>query len=153
MSRAGVCAALLVTAELVGAVGSPAQATGLAAFAVDGDAITSPLEGRAGDAERGRAIVLDRATGNCLICHQVPVASELFQGELGGDLAGVGARLSTGQIRLRLVDQSRLNPATLMPPYFRADGLTRVAPRFAGQPVLTAQQIEDVIAWLATLKQ
>ena len=116
------------------------------------DAIDQPLEGLAGDSERGRAIVLNRATGNCLICHKVPIPSELFQGELGPDLAGVAARLSASQLRLRMVDQTRLNPRTLMPPYYRTEGLTRVAEQFRGKPVLTAQEIEDVVAWLAALK-
>lgn len=106
----------------------------------------------AGDAVRGQEVVLDRATGNCVICHRVPVAGVAFQGDLGPDLAGIGDRLTAGQIRFRLVDQSRLNPSTLMPPYYRTDGLTRVAERFRGRPALSAQQIEDVVAWLVTLK-
>lgn len=123
-------------------------------FTVDGDAIRNPLGGYAGNVARGRAIVLDRSNGNCLICHTVPnEPSELFQGTIGPGLAGVGARLSPGQIRLRLVDQRRLNPATVMPPYHRVEGLVRVAPRFAGRPVLEAQQIEDVVAYLASLKE
>lgn len=116
------------------------------------DASPVSLTGKPGDAIRGRAIVLDRRVGNCLICHKAPVEGEPFQGDLGPDLAGVAARLSEGQIRYRLVDQSRLNPATLMPPYHRTDGLSRVAERFQGLPVLRADEIEDVVAWLATLK-
>lgn len=130
-----------------------ARAEQLAAYTVVGDAIPKPLGGLAGDASRGRALVLDRALGNCLICHRAPVPAEPFQGEIGPDLAGVASRLTPGQIRLRLVDQSRLDPATLMPPYYRVDNLTRVAPQFAGRPVLEAQQIEDIVAWLATLKE
>ncbi|MFZ4808560.1 MAG: sulfur oxidation c-type cytochrome SoxX [Hyphomicrobiaceae bacterium] len=149
-----------VAAALIGLAGAvvsvPAARAGDAApltvFAVSGDAVDAPLAGRSGDAARGRAIVLDRAGGNCLICHRVPVDSEPFQGELGPDLAGVGARLSVGQIRLRMIDQSLIHAQTLMPPYYRIDGLRRVAPRFAGQSVLSAQEIEDVVAWLADLK-
>jgi L-cysteine S-thiosulfotransferase len=96
--------------------------------------------------------VLDRANGNCLICHQVPEPSEAFQGDLGPDLKGIGSRLSAAQMRLRLVDQSRLNSATLMPPFYRTEGLLRVAPKFAGQPVLKGNEIEDVIAYLVSLK-
>ncbi|MDZ4842820.1 MAG: sulfur oxidation c-type cytochrome SoxX [Hyphomicrobium aestuarii] len=117
------------------------------------DTTRDPIEGLTGEANRGHDIVLDRATGNCLICHRVPVPGQTFPGDLGPDLAGVGSRLTPGQIRYRLVDQSRLNPDTLMPPYYRVDGLTRVAERFRGQPALSAQQIEDVVAWLATLKE
>ncbi|MBX9925678.1 MAG: sulfur oxidation c-type cytochrome SoxX, partial [Hyphomicrobiaceae bacterium] len=82
-----------------------------------------------------------------------PVKGEAFQGNLGPDLAGVGGRLTAGQIRYRLIDQSRLNAETLMPPYYRVDGLTRVADRFRGQTALSAQHIEDVVAWLVTLTE
>ena len=117
------------------------------------DDAPEPLDGLIGDPSRGLAVVLDRAAGNCLICHRVPVDGEAFQGDLGPELAGVGGRLTAGQIRYRVVDQSRLNPETLMPPYYRVDGLTRVADRFRGQTALSAQQIEDVVAWLVTLKE
>jgi L-cysteine S-thiosulfotransferase len=143
---AGMAVAAFFTAT---ALATPANVANAGA----GDsAITQPLEGRTGDPGRGRSIALNRATGNCLICHRVPVPAELFQGDLGPDLAGVGSRLSAAQLRLRMVDQTRLNPQTLMPPYYRTTGLTRVAEPFRGKPVLTAQEIEDVIAWLATLK-
>jgi sulfur-oxidizing protein SoxX len=122
-------------------------------YAVTGDAIVEPLTPEAGDAARGRRIVLDRETGNCLICHKVPEPAESFQGDLGPDLGGIGKRLTAGQIRLRLVDESRLNPQTLMPPYYRVEGLGRVAARYRGKPVLTAQEIEDITAYLGTLTQ
>lgn len=116
------------------------------------DAIPSSLTGATGDAARGRAIVLDRHVGLCLLCHRGPFPDERFQGDLAPNLAGVGARLSPGQIRLRIVDASRVNPQTIMPPYYRKEGLARVAPSHAGKTVLSAQQIEDVVAFLATLK-
>ena len=122
-------------------------------YDVVGDAIPLPLDGRNGDASRGRRLVLDREKGNCLICHRVPVPNEPSQGDLAPSLAGVGGRLDAGQLRYRLVDQSKLNPATLMPPYHRVDGLRRVADRYRGRPVFTAQEIEDVVAWLASLKE
>ena len=121
-------------------------------YTMIGDAIPAPLGDLRGDADRGRALALDRAAGNCLICHKAPVANEPFQGGLGPDLTGVGSRLALGQLRLRLVDQSQLDPATLMPSYYRVANLQRVAERYRGQPVFTAQQIEDVVAWLTTLK-
>ncbi len=123
----------------------------LVAFEVRGDAVPEPLGGCAGDPDRGRAVVVDRRSGNCLICHQFPMPDQPFQGEIGPPMAGVGARLSEGQIRLRLIDQSRLNPATLMPPYYRVDGLTNVAPEYRGRPALDAQALEDVVAYLTTL--
>jgi len=116
------------------------------------DSLPSSLSGAAGDAARGRNIVLDRHVGLCLLCHSGPFPEQSFQGDLAPGLAGVGARLSEGQIRLRIVDASRVNPKTIMPAYFRTEGLTRVAPSQRGKTVLSAQQIEDVVAFLVTLK-
>ena len=116
------------------------------------DAIPSSLTGAAGDPALGRKIVLDRQVGLCLLCHSGPFPEERFQGDLAPDLSGVGARLSAGQIRLRIVDPGRVNPQTIMPAYFRTEGLTRVAPAFRGKPVLSAEEIEHVVAFLVTLK-
>ena len=100
----------------------------------------------------GKKIVLDRHVGLCLLCHSGPFPEERFQGDLAPSLAGVGARLSAGQIRLRIVDSSRVHPNTIMPAYLKSEGLTRVAPAHRGKTVLSAQQIEDVVAFLVTLK-
>jgi L-cysteine S-thiosulfotransferase len=116
------------------------------------DTLPSSLTGAAGDPASGRKIVLDRHVGLCLLCHSGPFPEEQFQGNLAPDLSGVGARLSAGQIRLRIVDSSRVNPNTIMPAYFKSEGLARVAPAHRGKTVLTAQQIEDVVAFLVTLK-
>jgi sulfur-oxidizing protein SoxX len=121
-------------------------------YAVVGDAIPAPLTGSRGDAARGRAIVGNRQVGLCLLCHSGPFPEERFQGTLAPDLKGAGTRWSEGQLRLRMVDSTQINPATIMPPYYRIDGLSRVAPAFAGKPVLNAEQIEDVVAYLLTLK-
>src|SRR5213083_3194135 len=112
------------------------------------DAIPESLTGVKGDPVRGRAIVANRQVGLCLLCHSGPFPEERFQGNLAPDLKGAGARWSEGQLRLRIVDAARLNPQTIMPPYYRVDGLTRVAPGFRGKPILTAEQIEDVVAYL-----
>jgi sulfur-oxidizing protein SoxX len=141
-----------VHAVLVALALARAPAAALEAYTVAGDAIPAPLGGSVGDAARGRALVLDRTRGNCLICHQAPEPNEPFQGTIGPALAGVGARLEPGQIRLRLVDASRLNPETVMPPYFRTEGLRDVAPQYRDRPALTAQEIEDVVAYLASLR-
>ena len=114
--------------------------------------IEKSLTGTNGDAARGRAIVADRHVGLCLLCHSAPIPEERFQGELAPDLKGVGARLSEGQLRLRIVDSSRVNPATIMPSYYRKEGFTRVAPAFRGKTVLSEQQIEDVVAYLMPLR-
>ena len=106
-----------------------------------------------GDAARGRAIVANRSVGLCLLCHSGPIPEERFQGTLSPSLAGAGTRWSAGQLRLRIVDGARLNPDTIMPPYYRKAGLQRVAKAFEGKTILTAEQVEDVVAYLATLKE
>jgi L-cysteine S-thiosulfotransferase len=117
------------------------------------DAMPAPLAGAdQGDAARGRAIVADRQVGLCLLCHSAPIPEERFQGDLAPSLAGAGSRWSEGQLRLRIADPARVNPKTIMPSYFKADGLDRVAPAFRGKTILNAQQIEDVVAYLASLK-
>ena len=116
------------------------------------DSIPASLTGAKGDPARGRAIVTNRQLGLCLLCHSGPFPEERFQGNLAPDLAGAGKRWSEGQLRLRIVDSSRVNPATIMPSYHRTDGFTRVAPAWRGKPVLTADQIEDVVAFLTTLR-
>jgi sulfur-oxidizing protein SoxX len=114
--------------------------------------IEKSLTGTKGDAARGRAIVADRHVGLCLLCHSAPIPEERFQGDIAPDLKGVASRLSEGQLRLRIVDSSRVNPATIMPSYYRTEGLARVAPAFRGKTVLSAEQIEDVVAYLMTLR-
>jgi L-cysteine S-thiosulfotransferase len=115
-------------------------------------AIPEPLTDQPGDAERGRRIVLDREGGDCVICHAMPLPQRQFHGTIGPSLDGVGARYSAGELRLRLVDPKQLNPDTIMPAYHRVEGLQRVHERYRGQPILTAQQVEDVVAYLSTLQ-
>jgi sulfur-oxidizing protein SoxX len=117
-----------------------------------GDAIPASLTGQPGDAARGRAIVANRGLGLCLLCHSGPIAEERFQGDLAPTLAGAGSRWSEGQLRLRIADGARLNADTIMPPYYRTTGLQRVARNFEGKTILSAAQVEDVVAYLATLK-
>ena len=137
-------------AQGVQAVQGVQQAPGRATIV--GDAIPDSLTGHKGDAARGRAIVLNRQVGLCLLCHSGPFPEERFQGNMAPDLKGAGARWSEGELRLRMVDARKLNPQTIMPPYFVVDGMNRVAPAFRGKPILTAEQIEDVVAFLATLR-
>ena len=117
-----------------------------------GDEIPAPLTSTPGDAARGRAIVVQRQQGLCLLCHSGPFPEERFQGSLAPSLEGAGSRWTAGQLRLRLVDGQRLNPATIMPSYYRVEGLERVGNGFKSRPILEAQQIEDVIAFLQTLR-
>lgn len=125
----------------------------LVPYVVEGDAIAAPLTGRPGDPARGRGLIGDRQKSLCALCHAGPFADPHLEGDLAPDLAGVGARLTEGQIRLRVVDMKRLNPATIMPSYYRIDDDDRrVAASWRGRPVLTAGEIEDIVAYLATLK-
>jgi L-cysteine S-thiosulfotransferase len=116
------------------------------------DAIDTPLTAQPGDPLRGRQIVAQRQISACLLCHAGPFPDRHLQGSIGPSLDGVGARLSAGQIRLRVVDARKLNPETMMPPYYVVDGLNRVGRQWQGLPALNAQQIEDVVAFLVTLR-
>ena len=129
-----------------------AAAEDLRRYAVVGDAIPKSLTGAPGDPARGRATLVNRQS-TCILCHNGPFPEEKFQGDLAPSLAGSGSRWSEGQLRLRLVDASSLNDATIMPSYYRADGLTRVGPAWRGKPILSAEQIEDIVAYLVTLRE
>jgi sulfur-oxidizing protein SoxX len=126
--------------------------TTLQPYRIESDAIPKSLTGAAGDAARGREIVTNRQVGLCVLCHAGPFPELRFQSNLAPDLRGVGSRLSEGQLRLRIVDPAHGNPATIMPSYYRTEGLTRVTPALRGKPLLSAGQIEDVVAFLATLR-
>jgi sulfur-oxidizing protein SoxX len=144
----GAVVVLLVWAEFAQAADDEA----LQPYRVVGDAIPESLTGAVGDPAAGRAIVVDRRVGACLLCHTGPFAEERFQGTLAPDLSGAGSRWSAGPLRLRLVDATRLDPATIMPAYYRVDGLTRVGSTWLGRPILSAQQVEDVVTFLTTLR-
>ena len=119
-------------------------------FEVVGDAIPKALPAEPGDAARGRSIVVSRDQGGCTLCHEVP--GEKIFGNVAPTLAGVGAKLSAGQLRLRIADSTRVTPDTPMPSYYRTEGLRQVASPYQGRTILSAQQVEDVVAFLATLK-
>jgi sulfur-oxidizing protein SoxX len=118
----------------------------------EGEVIANSLSGAPGDPARGRLIVLSRQSGLCILCHSGPFPEERFQGNLAPDLEVSAARLSAEQLRARIVDASRFNPNTIMPPYFQKNHGSRVAPQFADKTMLTAQEIEDVVAFLVSLK-
>jgi len=149
---------MLALIALLAVGGAPAGAQerasaeeALRPYAVVGDGIPASLTGQQGDAARGRALVLNRQS-TCLLCHSGPFPEEKFQGNLGPDLKGTGSRWSEAQLRLRLVDAAKFNATTIMPSYYRVQGLTRVAPAWRGKPILSAEQIEDVVAFLSTLR-
>ena len=143
------CRALLALGASLAAFGA-VQAQELRPFTIVGDAIPNSLTGKPGDPVRGRAIVTNRQS-TCLLCHTGPFPEEKFQGNLSPDLHGTGNRWSEGQLRLRVVDARKLNPATIMPPFHATEGLTRVGAAWRGKPILSAEQIEDVVAYLKTL--
>jgi sulfur-oxidizing protein SoxX len=152
MMRCAAAASLLVVSAICPAAAEAVATRSVAAYAVTGDAIEAPLAGVPGNAERGRALFLDRQRSLCLLCHAAPVGERRTQGTLAPDLAGVASRLSEGQIRLRVVDMKRLDPESIMPSYQRAGGFERVAPAWRGKPVLAAGEIEDIVAFLTTLE-
>lgn len=114
-------------------------------------ALLVPVAAWAGDAEKGRALATGQAEASCILCHAIPGA-KAAAGNLGPSLAGVGSRLSAQELKARIVDASRINPKTAMPPYGRVDGLYQVAAPYRGKPLLTAEQIDDVVAFLLTLE-
>jgi sulfur-oxidizing protein SoxX len=130
-----------------------AAASAASASASDDGRIDQALEGLQGDPARGRTLVADRSRGLCLLCHSGPFPEERQQGNLAPDLSGAGSRLSQAQLRARIVDSRRINPQSIMPAYHRTQGLERVAPAFRGRPIFDAQQVEDVVAYLTTLRQ
>jgi sulfur-oxidizing protein SoxX len=106
----------------------------------------------AGDAARGQAIVNSRSQGLCLLCHRGPGVPVHLQGSIAPDLAGAGSRFSADELRQRLREPQRFNPETIMPAYGQRPDLQRVAPAWRGKPLLDDGQIEDVVAYLLTLR-
>lgn len=138
---------MLVAASLSCAAG----ADELVPYKIVGDGIPASLTGSPGDATRGRALVLARTT-TCILCHSGPFPETRFQGDLAPGLAGAGSRWTESQLRLRLVDASRFNPDTIMPSYYRTEGLVRVGRNLRGKPILSAGEIEDIVAFLTSLR-
>jgi len=120
---------------------------------IEDDAVKASLTGKAGDAATGRKLATSRKKGNCLACHVITDLKEQpFHGNVGPPLDGVAGRYSEAEIRLRIIDATVLNEDTLMPPFYKVDGLTRVNKKFKNKTVLSAQEVEDVLAYVMTLK-
>jgi len=118
----------------------------------EGFAIPEPLGGLQGDPQRGKAVVIDRDSGNCLACHKMPIPEQPMHGTVAPPLNGVGSRLNEGQLRLRIVNEQRVNPNTIMPAFYKRPGdYHRPHPAYR-TTVLSAQEVEDVVAYLMTLK-
>jgi L-cysteine S-thiosulfotransferase len=151
-TTARVVALMLVAASVLASAATTAPAALAAPIEWVGETIPVPLTDAPGDPARGRAIVVDRQRGLCLLCHSGPFPEEPTPGNLSTDLGGAGSRWSAAQLRARLVDARRLNPASLMPAFHATDGRNRVGPAWRGRPILDAREIEDVIAFLLTLR-
>lgn len=150
--RSRYCVMAMLFAAAMVARGEPVD-QGYCAWQVQDYAIAAPLCGLSGDAGRGRALAADSHGGNCLACHQMPIPEEAFHGTIGPPLHGVGARYTPGQIRLRIVDEQQVNPMTIMPGFYRDPRLAnRIAGEFWGKTFLTPQQVEDLVAYLVSLK-
>ena len=149
-SLLGLAVVAATVAEVAGAAEASAAAT--LSYRVVADGIPQPLAVRPGDSAHGRALIVARDVANCVLCHVIPDAAMRFAGDLGPSLTGIGGKLTASQLRLRVADNLRVHPATIMPSYFKIDGLNRVAPRYRGRPILSAAEIEDVVAYLATLR-
>jgi len=131
---------------------SPAAADLMKYKVTNGESIPKSLTGKPGDPKKGRALAINRKKGNCLACHAMPIPEQPFHGNIGTDLNGVGARMSEGAMRLRIVDPKIVNPDTIMPSFYKTAGLHRVMKKWKGKTVIGAQDVEDIIAYLKTLK-
>ena len=152
IGRALVASMVLTLATGASAAQAADGPRGVAAYRVVGDGIPEPLSPTPGNAQRGRSLIVARDAANCVLCHAVPEPSLRFAGDVGPSLEGAGRRLSSAQLRLRVVDYRRVNPASAMPSYHRVEGLVNVASRYADAPILSAVEVEDVVAYLATLR-
>ena len=152
MKKSKLIASALLLAGLTGAQGATAE-TKMIAYTIKDGAIAKSLTGKKGDPAKGRKLAANRKKGNCLACHATKDLKELlFHGKIGPSLDGVAERYSEGELRLRLVDPKKINEDTMMPAFYKNSGLTRVKKKFIGKPILTAQEVEDVLAYLMTLK-
>jgi len=120
---------------------------------VDDMAINEPLTDKAGDAANGRKLSVNRKKGNCLACHVMPISEQSFHGETAPSLYGVGNRLSEGELRLQLVNSKVTNENTMMPSFYRVTGYNRILKKFDGKTILSAQEVEDIVAYLKTLTE
>jgi sulfur-oxidizing protein SoxX len=121
-------------------------------YTISNGAIAKSLTGKPGDAKKGRKLAINRKKGNCLACHVMPIPEQPFHGNVGPELMGVASRLTEGQVRLRIVDPKFFNSGTIMPAFYRNTGFTRVMKKFKGKTMLSAAQVEDLVAYTMTLK-
>lgn len=137
---------------LASAATSGAQAEMMKYMVKGGTSIPESLTGKPGDPKNGRKVAISRKKGNCLACHVLPIPEQPFHGMVGPDLKGVAGRMKEGELRLRVVNPKVVNSDTIMPSFYKAEGLHMVLKKFKGKTILSAQEVEDVIAYLMTLK-
>jgi sulfur-oxidizing protein SoxX len=152
MRKATLLGMTVAAAMTVTAISANAETAMVKFKIMDGEKIEKSLTGKPGDAAKGRKLAIHKKKGNCLACHVMPIPEQSFHGDLGPDLAGVASRYSAGELRLRLVDATVINEKTIMPAFYRSAGLHRVLKKFKGKTVLSAQEVEDILAYLLTLK-
>ena len=129
-----------------------AQAAETVNFKIIDETIPASLTGKAGDPANGKKVVIGRKKGNCLACHVMPIPEQQFHGMTGPDLNGVGDRMDEAELRMRIVDPKIIDSDTMMPSFYRNKDLHRVLKKFEGKTILSAQEVEDVVAYLMTLK-
>ena len=121
---------------------------------VDSTSIPAALTGAPGDPAAGAKAIAGRSLGNCLACHAISkLADEPFHGDVGPSLDGVASRYTPAELRLQIVNNKIVNPDSVMPGFFTTGDLVGVRKQFEGKTILTAQQVEDVVAFLSTLKE
>ncbi len=151
MRNSALTFGLIVCVLLVGSL-TGAGAAELVKYTVKDGAIAQSLTGKKGNPAKGRKAAIHRKKGNCLACHKMPVPEQLFHGNVGPDLAKVGERYSEGELRLRLVNSKAINEDTTMPAFYRTAGLHRVMKQWKGKTILSASEVEDIVAYLVTLR-
>jgi sulfur-oxidizing protein SoxX len=129
---------------------SPSAAE-LVKYKIVGKSIPKSLTGKPGDAQKGVLTAINRRKGNCLACHTIPGVNQPDQGNIGPPLEGVAKRYKEGELRLRLVYPKKLNPDTIMPSFYTNTGLHRVLKKWEGKTIISAQDVEDIVAFLLTL--
>ncbi|MFY9240091.1 MAG: sulfur oxidation c-type cytochrome SoxX [Roseovarius sp.] len=154
---------LIITAVATAAICMPAIAEEILPTAVsfEDGAIGQSLSGVAGDAANGRIIVGDKGQGNCVACHEVTDLADVpFQGNIGPMLDGAGERWSEAELRGIVANAKIMFEDSMMPSFYKTEGFVRPGNAYTGKaaddtfgPLLSAQQIEDVVAYLATLTE
>lgn len=147
------CGTLAVLACLLSVACTPERSRLVSPNQIDGDSIPLPLADTIADAAHGEALFVSRDGGHCVLCHQVAGLDAEFQGDVGPALSGIGSRLSPGQLRLRVVDYEQVQPGVLMPSYYRTHDLYQVSNTYEGNPILSAADVEDLVAYLSSLKE